>query len=175
MTRSGTCVDSREVPELDLRAITRDADKAETTVSFFDEIHAEVPWIRLGAAALHQRRSRGGLLWELTAYLADGVTDPDEHSAYALWLPLIGVTFEGVHYHMTTVYGVVGHDTAFRVPPPGYDPKKIVGAEMCADCDPPHLILPEGYGAPPYDARVHARAAGRVVVVRFGLAGERGI
>jgi hypothetical protein len=168
------------VEETDLRPISRRGYRCLTTVRLFpnwDPANA-VTWLKIGEARLRSARDgRADGRWLLEAYLTAGTTDFEHDSAYAIRLPLIGVQFEGVDYHATRVSAWVdpGNDFEdFHVPRPGYNPMALPNAEKCTDkrCEEPHVIVPEGFYVPPFDADLYAAVRGKRVEIRFDLVSE---
>ena len=107
-----------------------------------------------------------------------GVTDFEHDSAWALRLPLIGLTWDGllVHYHTAHLLAWVDPDDldGFNVPGPGYDPAKLPGAHKCKDkqClknDPTgHIIVPEGNYVPPTNPVLYRQVRGKMLEITIG-------
>jgi hypothetical protein len=150
----------------DLRGITREADKVVTEVTL--DIGKRTPWLVFGQANL--RPVEHGRVWFLESYLKDDATDGEHDSAYALRLPLIGVTLDGIYYHTTRIEAWVypGNFHDFRVPLPGYDPFKLEGSGTCKRCEPHHLMVPEGFYVPPFDQKLFEFARGLRVDISIG-------
>lgn len=165
------------VKETDLRAITRDAGRALTTVSIFEDScgrSQKHPWLQLGESRVRPTWDRPDGRWVLDAYLPAGVTDQEHSSAYALRLPLVGLSYIGTLYQQTELTAWVDpnapHD--FHVPRPGYDPMKHPKAERCVQgsCKAePHVIVPEGFYVPPIDLTLYELVRGKRVEILIGL------
>jgi hypothetical protein len=98
-------------------------------------------------------------------------TDFEHDSAYALSLPLIGLEFQGVHYHQTQIRAWVGvNPEHFHVPLPGYDPTKHPKAVVCTNCPKKHPIVPEGFYFPPFERELFKKIRGREVLIKVGPA-----
>lgn len=176
-------------PEIDLRPICHDSDRYEATVILitpFEENRFE--WLRLGRASLelidHSRlRSR----WHLTAKVAGespdhgSPTDYDHDNIFACKLPIVGVSFAGVHYHQVIVRGFIDptidvndQHNGFCVPASSnYDPRKHPDAFQCDNehClmgseGRRHTIVPSGY-VPKFDRALYEAVRGHEVEIRF--------
>jgi hypothetical protein len=176
-------------PEIDLRPICMDSNRHEVTVTLitpFEENRFE--WLRLGLSCLeivdHSRmRSR----WHLTAKVdaespeRSGPTDYDHDNIFACKLPLVGVSFAGIHYHQVIVRGFIDptidvndEHNAFRVPASSnYDPRKDPEAFECEDkhClrgseGRKHTIVPDGY-VPKFNRALYEVVRGHEVEIRF--------
>lgn len=135
---------------LDLTGITRGSDTIRTTIEMGDGYSRGGEMvIQLGECNLFERGGHRGE-WELRSYLNRGATDPEEDSAHALSLGLVGVALESLHYGGATIICHVSGDRgAFRVPPPDYDPFGLEGTVICTQCEEPHPVVPEDYYLPP--------------------------
>lgn len=164
-------------PLTDLRGITRDSKRCRTTVLIQLGLD-KVKWLVFGQAQLRNDTRRDGS-FQLSARMIEGVTDFEHDSAYALQLPLIGVAFDSlvVHYHETHLAGWIHPDDqdGFRVPGPGYDPRKHKESRICKEktClgDHPkgHVIVPEDFFVPPHDLDLYRRVRGKRVEIVIGL------
>ena len=116
---------NQEIKLVDLRHLCRDTSTCVCYVTLLDAQYRRTLWIKLGQVSLRKFGDRGVPWWWLEAYMTAGVTDPEHDSAYALKLPLVGVTFGDVHYHQQTVKAIIAphKEREFHVPPPGYAPK----------------------------------------------------
>lgn len=159
----------------DLSGITRNSHKLLTTVTIEDGdmMRDRIEWLRLGQARVRHARDRHDGRWVLEAYLDKGATDFEEDSAYAIRLPLIGATFEGVDYHTTNLLAWVdpnagGPHPEFHVPTPGYNPLKHPDTTVCKRCKPHHPIVPTGMYVPPFDPDLYALVAGKKVSIHVG-------
>jgi hypothetical protein len=161
----------------DLTSITRRSDRCVTAVAIFDKycMHG-MNWLRFGQAniATHDRKQTT----TLTSYMLNA-TDFEEDSAYAICLPLIGFHFEYIAYHHVIFGAWVAPDAGpdkdgsfadFHVPRPGYNPMEHEDAEECSICEKPHIIVPEGYYVPPFDAELYEAVRGKRVEIRIGPA-----
>jgi len=164
-----------EFSEVDLREITREPDRFETVVYLYDGL-LQKRWLVLGQARLQPRGGSSSLpsLWTFDAFLADGATDFEHDSAYAVSLSLVAVEFKHVFYSCSEfVAAIAPHDhRGFHVPPPGYNPMELPGAYECdhSRCqDEPHIVVPEGYYLPPTDRELFRKVAGRFVRITFGV------
>lgn len=137
---------SRETwkPELvDLRAVTRDADRFLTEVRVvIPESRNEHVWIKAGLGDLINEGNNQGIRIRLKA----GVTDGEHDSAIAVSIPLIGLEFEfvsnGVLYAKAWIATNPGNP--FRVSPPGYNPAGAEGVHICSGdsgCSTPHPMV----------------------------------
>ena len=108
----------------------------------------------------------------LKAYLTEGTTDFEHDSAYALCLPLVGVSLERVLYHRTMVRAWVSSDPEyFRVPASSdYSLEaEDCEAEWCRSR--PHKTVPEGlYSGAPFDEELFRKVRGLRVMIHFSPA-----
>lgn len=156
------------VVSTDLRSITRRSKTRQTCV----DLHVDgrrIPWLRCGEANL--RYFERPMSWQLGAYLSRA-TDPEHDSAYALRLPLVGLTCTSVLDHVTTCNAWVAADADrdFHVPRPGYDPAHHADAVVCGTCKPKHRIVPEGFYVPPFDGVLYRAVSGLRVTIEIGPA-----
>jgi len=83
--------------ELDFRAITRNPERARTTITVdMGYIYGQVKWITAGQVDLSGPDDRG--VSTLKAYLPAGVTDFEHDSSYAFYFDLIGLRFKHTWY-----------------------------------------------------------------------------
>ena len=170
------CSMCKSFPFNDLRAITRHSDRYLTTVMLYHGHYLKKHWMSLGQARLvKQERSQGASTWRFDAYLTEGVTDFEHDSAYAIRMGLIGVEFKNVCYGHTEVMAIIdpqGFDQ-FGVPPSGYNPMTMEGAEQCENdhCieHEPHIVVPEGHYVPPGNEELFKLVRGRFVEITFGV------
>jgi len=162
-----------KVSQVDLRSITRESDKIATSVMIVPSRHADKKkWLLFGEAQLSDRgnSSDGIKRWELRSYLK-GATDFEHDSAYALVLPLICVTFIWVYYHNTRLSAIVdptlGPHDDFAVPEPGYNPLEHEKTVKCTECEPNHLIVPEGLYIPPDNPELYKKVSGKEVQIEI--------
>jgi hypothetical protein len=162
---------------VDLRSITREADRIRTKVVLLDRFSSErTPWLLFGSCQVRFFENKHS--WWLSAYMTSGVTDFEHDSAYALRLPLIGMTFDGVEYGSTLLRAWVDPEGTddFCVPTSSeYDPTKHPDATTCnydRCAEDPHIIVPEGFYVPPFDRQLFERVRGRKVEIRIGPARE---
>lgn len=155
-------------PVLDLTAITRDTDVCSTRVRLHLDWDTRLDWIVMGLANLDY--SDGTKSWRLTARMS--ATDFEHDSAYAIVLPLVGVTFESVMYGCTQLVAWVdgSRNDDFHVPEPGYNPMTLPNTTKCKQCkgDDAHLIVPEGCYVPPYNDALWQMVRGKRVEISVG-------
>lgn len=178
---------SADFPEIDLRSICRNRNRETATVFLVPPYDGRRPWLHLGEVSLyrsHNHHTRHQ--WLLKAFLGDESagrcppTDFEHDSAYACWLPLIGVELDQVSYHQTHLSGFIdpsqdGRYPKFRVPEPGYDPRKHPDAVECdaeeclttsvEDGGGPHIIVPEGLFVPPFNPKLYEAVRGKRVEI----------
>ena len=134
--------------ELDFRAITRNPERARTTITVdMGYIYGQVKWITAGQVDLSGPDDRG--VSTLKAHLPAGVTDFEHDSSYAFCLDLIGVRFRYSGRGTSLFEGFLHPDIeTFKVPSSDYNPMESDEAWMCDHCDKPHPMLPEGLFTP---------------------------
>jgi hypothetical protein len=160
----------------DLRGISRRAEACLTTVRIFldpGDDRNGMDWILCGSSDLHTTRDRPTGKWILSARMTEGVTDVEHDSAYVFKLPLVGLTFTDVYYHTSRFSAWVDPNVGewlpdFRVPLPGYDPTKHPEAFICTDCKESHVIVPEGFYVPKFEANLYKLVAGKQVEISIG-------
>lgn len=166
-----------KVEKTDLRAITRNP-RAHTQI-YIARRDAEGRrdrklWLEFGELSRIWRREDDGRVL-LGTYLGFGATDFEHNSAYVLRLPVIGMQFADLRYHMTIFNAWVDPDgqDEFRVPSPGYNPLTHPKAMRCDPCpynDPPHTIVPEGlYGGAPFNPELFRAVAGCPIQIHIGV------
>jgi hypothetical protein len=164
------------IQRVDLRRITRDANRCLTFVTLHWGWETRLEWIVCGAVDLRRDSTDEVGCWTLTAYLNKGAADFEHDAAHAFGIPLIGVTFSGLHYSRSTFTAWIDSSDdsrgCLRVPPAGYDPAKLKGAIRCTDrrCGSKHLVVPEGYYYPPHDASLYDLVKGKRVDISTGPA-----
>ena len=159
------------LPTIDLSKICRRSAQCKTRVQVEWDWETRFDWILAGEAQLCQQNDRHDGRWRLQAYLVAGVTDFEHDSAYALRLPLVGVTLDSVLYHAMSFTAWIDPNAEtdkssdFRVPPPKYNPMKDPGAHKCKVCKGKnaHVIVPEGMYVPPFDAKLYELVRGKKV------------
>lgn len=160
------------VETTDLRSITRGSEKVRTTVKLYgDDGWSKDTWLVLGECHIRPVRDHFDGRWTFSAYLPEGVTDFEHDSAYAIKLPLTGLTFEGVEYGDTTLFAWVAvyESEDFRVPDPGYNPMQHPEAQRCTSCKKnKHLIVPEGFFVPPANQTIFEKVRGRKIQITIG-------
>lgn len=152
------------VKPTDLRAITRRADSCLTTVTLHMAWNLNLEWLTFGEANIRRVANEGSD--ELIARIGDDVTDDEHDAAYALILPLIGLRFRRLDYHVAHFEAWVDpNPESFRVPRQAYDPAKDPQAHKCTSksCGTPHIIVPADLYQPPRDPELHALVAGKRV------------
>lgn len=141
-----------------------------TTVTLHLTWNTRIHWLIFGEGNF--QRHDGTTSWSLKSYLIDGATDVEHDSAYALRLPLIGVTFNSLHYHTATFDAWVDPNNPedFSVPLPDYNPLTMEGAEKCPDCssEEEHIIVPDGFYVPPFDKALFEAVKGKRLTIDIG-------
>lgn len=166
---------SKGIERLDLRPITRSSDRCFTRVILIDDLAFErqdewVEWIIMGESTL---RTDVREPW-LEAHLNRGATDFEHDSAYALHLPLIGITLGelAIRNNITHIKAWINPNRPrdFRVPEPKYDPTKHQDACECPDCkgEDRHIIVPEGFYLPPTNQELFKKVSGHKVEIHIG-------
>lgn len=157
------------INETDLRSITRRSDRCKTTVNLVYR-GDHTPWLVFGEAHMNLEHTPA----RLQSYLPVGVTDYEHDSGWALSLPLIGVTFKHVWYHMVVIQAYVAphRSNEFNVPNPGYNPVEL--AEKCPTCTgkDAHLMVPEEYYLPKANLELYKVVSGREVEIRISTLSE---
>ena len=178
--------------ETDLRSITRHADRMSCKVTVFDVAdESRFTWLLLGECQI-RRIDRDTGRHRLEAHLRDHACDEEHDTAYALRLPLIGLSLADLGVHDSTVHFVAwvdpnaadDHDPAgpdFHVPLPGYNPMAHPKATECAGIHDKrrrlyckwgdgkkHIIVPSGFYVPPFDAALYKAVRGRRVDIAIG-------
>jgi len=176
------------VAETDLRNITRRSDRLKTVVRIHLNWETKRDWLVLGETQIRAQKDGGGDgRWRLEAYLGKGVTDFEHDSAYAVRLPLIGLQLGplAVSYHRTELFAWVdpNEDPAFspdfRVPRPGYNPMThpdihVCKTKGCLEDNPKgHIIVPQGFYVPPFDAELYEAVRGKKVEISIGPVYEK--
>lgn len=160
----------------DLTKLSRRPSRCSTTVEFVEGNNRR-PWLVFGEGHLRQRNDRHDGRWWVHAYLGNA-TDFEHDTASLLRLPLIGVNIDGVSYHETKLTAWVdpgedptGDFSDFHVPRPGYNPLKHKDTVKCTTCKgrDQHVIVPEGFYVPPFDADLYQAVKGRRVQITFGV------
>lgn len=168
-----------EPPVTDLRGITRYSDRCVTRVAIRIDWSKTVEWLICGQSDLTRASdTRQDGRWRLTARMGDGTTDFEHDSAYAFQLALIGLQLDSlaVNCHISNFVAWVDPNDpdGFRVPRPGYDPSKHPESHRCKDrqCaangNKDHIILPEGFFVPPFDAELYKLVRGKQVSISIG-------
>lgn len=162
----------------DLRSITRSSDTCRTSVLIHLDWETKVPWLEFGQAEIRFQKesSQSDGRHRLEARMTAGITDFEHDSAFAVRLPITGLTFQGVNYHRTrfTAWVDPNEDPAFspdfRVPRAGYDPTKHKDAHKCKQCKGKegHIIVPEGFYVPPFDAELYEAVRGKMIEISIG-------
>lgn len=163
----------------DLTEISRGSKYCSTTVSVELEPYEPLAeWLRFGQANLKYVNDRKDGRWCLESYLANGATDFEHDSAYALRLPLIGVQFDSIPVwnHMTRLVAwvdpsdyLIDRHSDFRVPSNDYNPLKLSETTICEmkGCD-KHPIVPEGFYLPPFNEDLFLAVRGKKVEIHIG-------
>ncbi len=123
---------------LDLRSVTREADRFTTTVRVKDP--RTLRWYTWILAGLADLRNEGNQQF-LRIRLDYGVTDGDHSSAIAVNIDLIGLSLGSIHNGGLDAKAWISTTSPFNIPSPGYDPVKADDMELCTWCDDPHPIV----------------------------------
>ena len=176
----------------DLSSITRRPDRFFTTVDIdlgWDEDSGDrrkLRWLTFGECELRVDGKDGDA--RLEAHLKGSTCDFEHDTAWALQLPLIGVKLAEVGvWHSRTHFTAWVHPDAggtmpnFHVPCPGYNPMKHPGATTCDGIydekkrkyckwndGKKHIIVPEGFYVPPFDAELYEAVRGKRVEITTG-------
>jgi len=149
---------------IDLTHLCRTTNNRSTRVVLAPPYRgAREEWLKLGMADLIQHQD----YWILKAYLKNA-KDFEHDGAFALRLPLIGVTFEAIYANQTHMYGWVRPDDHedFNVPTSSsYNP--FLNATVCDQCEEKHYVVPEGFYVPPFDRGLYETVKGRKVQLIF--------
>lgn len=153
------------LPQLDLRALTRNSDRAFTRISVLHNTYRHV-WIRAGLlTGLEIQASRRQ--W-LGAFYDHGITDEGDDSAYAFHIAVVGLHVDVIHYGVTQLRGWIaaGAEDAERFKVPKTVPK-LDAFEWCVRCtgDERHQVT-EYTPAP--DLELYKRLRGAEVLVEMG-------
>lgn len=164
----------------DLRSITRNADSCLTLVSLVHPSSENQLWLMFGEAHIRECKPKH----ELCAYLHEGATDMEHDSAWALRVPLIGLTYQSVAYHTLTCQAWVApwEDAPFRedmrVPLPGQDYWSLAFERQCREktcCvdddgnfDKKHPGHPITKYLPDPANKLHRLLGGRLVEIQMG-------
>lgn len=186
-----------ELEETDLRSITRHPDRmlceVRIDLGWGPNGHEKrLRWLRAGECQVRRQseRSDDGR-WRLEAHLANNACDAEHDTAWAFRLPLIGLQLGGlaVHYSQThfvayvdpslDAFGVRSGD--FAVPLPGYNPMTHPKATKCLGVydekkklyckwneGEEHVIVPDGFYLPPFNAEMYRAVAGKKVEIVIG-------
>lgn len=159
---------TKTVELTDLSSITRNPHQSLTTIYIETEMRRLEKWLAFGETNISS--DRNGTL--LSAFLQEGVTDFEHDSAYALRLPLIGLTIDMVRYSTCVLTAWIDPNDShnFAVPPPGYNPMNDPQAEQCSSeyCKDPHIIVPEHLYVPLFDQELYEAVRGKKVEIRIG-------
>lgn len=178
------------VKETDLLSISRGTDKCRSYVSLEWDWETRVTWLKFGEATLRKKGEKHDGRWDLEARMGLGATDFEHDTAYALRLPLVGVEFEWADHHQFRFRAFVDATmdpkptrNGFHVPLPGYNPTKHPDAKMCSGkydgkkswCKwgdgEAHVIIPEGFYVPPFNAELYKLVSGKRVELILGTTG----
>lgn len=153
----------------DLRNITYFPERSQTNVVVQMDEEQTVDWLLFGEATLRTIRTDGVVVWRLEG-LMGGTTDPHHDSAYALRLPLVALEFSFIHAHCALFHAMVSplDPEEFRVPLPGYNPRKGPDVITCQRCENRHLIVPEGFYVPSFNQKLYDLVVGKKVSITIG-------
>ena len=159
----------KNLEETDLRGITRNPDKVVCRINVGPASTQTLPWIICGEVNIQNEEQFCRIHARMDC------TDFEHDSAYAFSLPVIGLKFKFVTNHTSIFEAWVNPQSGepyadFHVPRPGYDPRKLEGTEKCTDerCGETHLIIPEGYYQPPFDAELFKLVRGVRLDIQIG-------
>lgn len=182
------------VLETDLSSITRCPDRFSTIVEIDLGWSPEsgdrdkFRWLTFGECELRVDGKRGSA--RLEAHLKGSTCDFEHDTAWALKLPLIGLKLDemGVWRSRTHFTAWVDPDAggdmpSFHVPRPGYNPMAHKDIEICDGIyderkkkyckwneGKKHIIVPEGFYVPPFDAELYEAVRGKRVEISTGPA-----
>jgi len=153
------------LPELDLRAVTRNSDRAFTRISVLHNTYRHV-WIRAGLLSRIELNP-GKRQW-LGAYYDHGIADESEDSAYAFQIDVVGLHIHMIHYGVTELHGWIAAESddsvRFKVPRTVPDLETF---EWCRRCKGEKSHRVTTY-CPPVDLKLYERLRGAKLVVEFG-------
>lgn len=134
-----------KIPQLDLRPLTRSSDRVSCIVLIKNDAGRTIPWIRMGEVSL--RHHEYDNFHMLASRYTDGVTDFEHDSAWAIQLPIIGLTAPvSFDYSVMRFSGIIPPARSFaryfHVPKEAVSPSKIEGAQLCDRCGMKHWIVP---------------------------------
>jgi len=160
----------------DLRAITRNSERVRGVVilhGLYSRQADPVTWLVFGEGNVFAGHWKEFPYHTLTARMTRGVTDSEGDSAYALYLPLIGLSGAEIIDGLTVMRGWIDPNRSddFHVPGPGYDPTTLPGTRIVHRKDnrpQKKIIVPESYWLPPFDMRLFKAVRGLPVELRFG-------
>jgi len=167
----------------DLREISRGSRRCRTKVYLTDGFGRDRQslWLDFGEAELLKRGSGNQpASWCLSSYLAEGATDREEDSAFALSFDVIALELSMVRGHRV-VFGAIVDPTqggSFRVPRPGYNPLLHPDTITCQDvaclehsCG-AHPIVPNGFYQPPHDPELFEAVRCRPIEIHLITLGD---
>jgi hypothetical protein len=154
----------------DLRAITRNSDRVRGVVILKSRLSEPITWLVFGEGNLDKGHWDDFTTHTLTVRMTAGVTDREGDSAYAIQLPLIGMSSPEVIDGLTVARGWIdpNRSSDFRVPRPGYDPTKLPLARVDQRESEPTIVVPDEYWLPPFDMPLFKAVRGLPVELRFG-------
>jgi hypothetical protein len=163
---------SSQLTYLDLRPISRNTNRCETTIYLKLERPQSFKWISLGEVQLRAPDGGGrSRPWYLSAYLKGRATDFEHDSARAISMALVGVDIVAVDYAGTRLraYIEASYPRDFCVPPAGYNPLTDPEATVCRECEEHHVIVPEGMYYPRPDPELHSMLRGLEIEITIGF------
>jgi hypothetical protein len=153
------------LPEVDLRPVTRNSDRAFTRITVSHNTYRHV-WIQAGLLTRIEM-DPGKRQW-LAAYYAHDITDESDHSAYAFSLELVGVHVHMITYGVTELHGWIAsgpHDAEhFRVPKAAPD---LNSFEWCQRCKGKERHRMTTY-QPPAELELYKKLRGEKISIEFG-------
>mgnify|MGYP001560155714 CR=1 FL=1 len=164
-------------PLLDLRNCTRGCvtTRTEISISMTGDNRSFSPWILLGRVLIRPDGERGSGKHVVAGRLNGGATDFEHSSAFAFRIPVIGLSCPDyvddsvVEFNAWVSPVFEPRWTELRVPSGHYDPFDLPGASICSECDPKHLVVPEGYYAgPPHNSALAEIVAGKRIKIQIG-------
>ena len=167
----------------DLRQISRGSRRCRTKVYLTDGFGRDRQnlWLDFGEAKL-QKRGNGNQpsSWCLSSYLAEGATDREEDSAFALSFHVMALELAMVMGHHVVFEAIVDptQGDSFRVPRPGYNPLLHPDTIICQNeaClkhpHGAHPIVPEGFYTPPHDHELFEAVRCRPIEIHIITLGD---
>ena len=172
-----------QVELTDLTGITRESKHCLTDILLcnfeFDQASqwfTDKLWLRFGQVNIVKQNR--GEVYHLYAYLDKGI-DFEHDSAYAVKLPLIGLSFINTLYHVTELCAWVDPNVDrefpdFHVPRPNYDPRKHPDAEKIKQGGKEYIVVPEKFYLPKFDKTLYDLVRGKKVKIQIKVNNKEG-